>query len=314
MSWRDRARFLPTRGGIALISLNLGIFGAAQTTGAGWLAVLASLVAGTLAVGAIWPVVLVRSIVLDASGPVDVVAGRPFALALRIDRPRAGVLLEIPALTTPAVWAQPPSQGVIPVRAPNRGVVRQLTIELSCGAPFDLFAARKKVTVDLIDPIYVAPQPIPTRLPAQPAGGAGRDGTAPGGTGPGDMVRSLRQYTPGDAMRMVHWRASAGRAELVVKELEPPERPHLAVIVDVSGPDAERSAGEAAGLIQAARRDGLPVTLSTFTAQGPVIGDVGSMREAGRRLAGAMPGVPPAGPLPAGTEIIRVGNRTGGAG
>ena len=300
-------RFLPTRGGLALAVIGLGIFGAAQTTGAGWLTVLASLIVGTLMVGIIWPIILIRSISVELSGPDDVVVDRPFPLSVRLDRPEVGLRLEIAELTAASVWVQPPSAGTINVTSTKRGVLEYLTVNISCTAPFDIFSARRRIRVALPDSIFVAPQPIPMQLPDRLLGGSGGDGVGAGGVGPGEMVRSLREYVPGDAMRMVHWRASARRDHLLVKELEPPERPHLAVIVDVSGADGDHAAGEAAGLIQAARHRGHPVTLLTVERAGRVVGDVGSVREAGRRLAGAMPGEPPNGPIPDGAQIIRLG-------
>lgn len=304
-------RFLPTRGGLALAMAGLGIFGAAQTTGAGWLTVLASLIVGTLLVGIIWPIILIRSTTVDLSGPIDVVVNRPFPLGVRIGRPKVGLRLEIAELTAESVWVQPPSAGTMNVTSTKRGVLEYLTVDVSCSAPFDIFSAKRRIRVALPDSIFVAPQPVPMQLPDRLFGGSGGDGVGAGGVGPGEMVRSLREYVPGDAMRMVHWRASARRDHLLVKELEPPERPHLAVIVDVSGADGDRFAGEAAGLIQAARHRGHPVTLLTVEKAGRIVGDVGSVREAGRRLAGAIPGEPPSGPFPGGAQIVRLGQATG---
>ncbi len=289
--------------------LGLAIFGAAQTTGAGWLVVLASLIAGTLVVGAIWPTWIMRSLVIAVSGPADAVAGRPFILDVEVQRPHAGVRVTVRHLMDNGVTIDPPGERGIPVMAPNRGVLQRVEVEVWCGHPFDLFGRRRDVTVALPHPIYVAPQPIATGLPNRMAGHPEGTGAGGGGIGPGEMVRSLREYVPGDAMRLVHWRASAGRPDLLVKELEPPEQPHLVLLLDVDGPDGDRRAGEAAGLIQRARREGIPVTLATFEAVGPVIGEVGSMREAGRRLAGAVPGTPPDGPLPPQANVVRLSGR-----
>jgi uncharacterized protein (DUF58 family) len=309
--WGGSSRYVPTRGGIALALLGLGIFGAAQTTGAGWLTVLASIVLGTIAVGVIWPIVLIRTVELGVTAPADAVANRPFLLDVRVERPTAGVRLEPSDLIAQPVWAQPPSGGVIEVSISRRGVLDNTGFEVSCSAPFDLFTARKHVPVDLPQPIYVAPEPIPMQLPDRLLGGSGGEGMSAGGSGPGETVRSLREYTPGDAMRMVHWRASARRDQLLIKELEPPERPHLAIKLDVSGADGEQAAGRAAGLIRSARRQGHPVTLLTVETAGQTAGEVGSMREAGRRLAAALPGVPPDGPVPDGAEFIRLGGIPG---
>jgi uncharacterized protein (DUF58 family) len=245
------------------------------------------------------------------AGPIDVVAGRRFSLTVEIIRPRVGLVLEFPDLASSTIWADPPSTGTVDVVAERRGILRSLTVEITCAAPFDLFAARRSLAVDLPQPIYVAPRPVPMRLPDQSLGGTGGNGTGAGGIGHGDAVRSLREYAPGDPMRTVHWRASARRDDLVVKELEPPERPMLALVIDVSGPHAEQAAGEAAGLVQVARREGLPVTLLTAEISGAVVGAVGSTREAGRRLASAVAGTPPTGPIPEGAKIVRVDGRSG---
>jgi len=305
------SRYVPTRGGMALALLGLGIFGAAQTTGAGWLTVLSSIVVGTIAVGVIWPIMLIRTVELSVTAPADAVANRPFLLDVRVERPTAGIRIEPSDLIAQPVWAQPPSGGVIEASAAHRGVLNNIGFDVSCSAPFDLFTTRKHVLVDLSQPIYVAPEPIPMQLPDRLLGGSGGDGMGAGGSGPGETVRSLREYTPGDAMRMVHWRASARRDQLLIKELEPPERPHLAIVLDVSGADGEQAAGRAAGLIRTARRQGHPVTLLTVETTGQIAGDVGSMREAGRRLAAAIRGVPPTGPVPDGAEFIRLGGLTG---
>ncbi len=289
--------------------LGLAIFGAAQTTGAGWLVVLASLIAGTLTVGAVWPSWLMRAMAVAVSGPTDAVAGRPFVLDVDVQRPHAAVRITLRGLMEDGVGIDAPDERGIPVMAPNRGVLQRVDLEVWCGHPFDLFGRRRYVTVELPHPIYVAPKPIATGLPAGMAGHPEGTGAGGGGIGPGEMVRSLREYLPGDAMRLVHWRASAGRPDLLVKELELPERPHLVLLLDVDGPDGDRRAGEAAGMIQAARREGIPVTLATFESAGPVIGEVGSMREAGRRLAGAVPGTPPDGPLPPQANVVRLSSR-----
>lgn len=305
------SRYLPTRGGVALALLGLGIFGAAQTTGAGWLTVLSSIVAGTIAVGVIWPIILIRTVELSVTTPADAVANRPFPLDVRVERPTAGVRIEPSDLIAQPVWAQPPSGGVIEASAGIRGVFDSIGFDVSCSAPFDLFTARRHIPVELPQPLYVAPEPIPMQLPDRLLGGSGGDGMSAGGSGPGETVRSLREYTPGDAMRMVHWKASARRDQLLIKELEPPQRPHLAIAVDVSGADGEQAAGRAAGLIRTARRQGHPVTLLTVEAAGQIAGDVGSVREAGRRLAAATRGSPPTGPVPDGAEFIRLGGIPG---
>ena len=300
----SRIPILPTRGGLALALIGFGVFGAAQTTGAGWLMVLASLIIATLLVGAIVPAFGLRKVRIDPAGPTDAVAGRAFNLTIQVKGPRLGVTLALTSLDASLISVGGPSSGTIKATSARRGVITQLGTVVTSSAPFDLFTTRRSLTFDLPTPIFVAPHPTPMRLPVQVTAGPTGDGLGNGGSGSGEVVRSLREYSAGDPLRMVHWRASAGSPDLLVKELEPPERPHLALIVDVSGPNGDHTAERAAGLVQAARREGLPITLCTFEGVGPVIGEVGSIREAGRRLAAAVPGLPPRGPLPPGAEVI----------
>jgi uncharacterized protein (DUF58 family) len=50
--------------------------------------------------------------------------------------------------------------------------------------------------------------------------------------GSGPELFGVREYRPGDSLRRIHWRSSARRAELVVREFEPPGVQTLAILVD----------------------------------------------------------------------------------
>jgi uncharacterized protein (DUF58 family) len=106
----------------------------------------------------------------------------------------------------------------------------------------------------------------------------------------------VRDYTPGDPLRHVHWPATARLGAVMVKEFEQPERPHLELVVDLRGPApaAEDAAERAMGVLCDALAQGIDVTLSTAEAGGPRRALVTSRLDGGRRLARAT-----AGPLPA---------------
>ena len=54
-------------------------------------------------------------------------------------------------------------------------------------------------------------------------------------------LHSVREYTQGESLRNVHWRSTARRGELMVKELEDAPRDEIAVLLDAS---AESAVGE----------------------------------------------------------------------
>src|SRR5207244_355029 len=45
-------------------------------------------------------------------------------------------------------------------------------------------------------------------------------------------LHSVRDYQRGESLRMVHWRSTAKRGELMVKELEDSPRDEIAVVLD----------------------------------------------------------------------------------
>jgi uncharacterized protein (DUF58 family) len=74
-------------------------------------------------------------------------------------------------------------------------------------------------------------------------------------------VHSVREYIEGDSLRKVHWRSTARRARLMVKELEDSPRDELAVVLDahagsVVGPSFDVAVRAAGSILQAYARRG----------------------------------------------------------
>ncbi len=57
--------------------------------------------------------------------------------------------------------------------------------------------------------------------------------------GSGNELFGVREYRAGDSLRRIHWRSSARRGELVVREYEPPGVHTLAIVVDAAPPTRE---------------------------------------------------------------------------
>lgn len=292
---------------VVVAVVGAALFGVARTTGSGWLLVLLSVLAAVLVAGAVAPAMALRSVVLDVTGPSDATATRPMPIEVTVRRAWLGGLLLRPV--SPAggeVFADGVGAGTVQATPGRRGVLRVARFELRSGAPFGLVTWRRRVDVALPVPVHVAPLPIDVpRPPFSHAGGNGIDATG-ARAGEDAAVRSARAYEVGDPLRLVHWPATARTGELMVKQLEAPASPALAIVVDLRG-DAERAASWAAGLGRDALADGLHVTLLTVEPEGPVAAPVRSVRELGRRLARAVGGAPPPeGPVPDGAHVVRV--------
>ena len=85
-----------------------------------------------------------------------------------------------------------------------------------------------------------------------------------GGNRPVEMgPAGLREYKPGDELRHVHWKASARRQDLVVKEYEGDSRPGLEVLLDLRCSrdklEASLSLISALGLISQENKDVITV-------------------------------------------------------
>jgi uncharacterized protein (DUF58 family) len=117
--------------------------------------------------------------------------------------------------------------------SPKRGKYRFCDLDLGTRAPFGI--SERRVTSPLNESILVYPrigqltrrwfqlqrQAIENRL------GQRHDRSAQQ-----DEYHGLRDYRPGDSPRWIHWRTSARRGELMVKEFEQQNEQDLAILID----------------------------------------------------------------------------------
>lgn len=292
---------------VALLLMALAFFGVARSTGAGWVVVLLCGLVAALAVGAVWPLVALVRTAVTASGPPDATVGEPLALAV-------GVLgtgvIELRPLEPAGDWigAFGGTSGTLLVVPRRRAVEPAVLFEVRSGGPLGLFRWRRVHRVVLARPIEVGPAPASVSLgEVLPPAAEGADASPRHRVGH-DGVRSVREYVAGDPFRMVHWPATARTGELMVRETEAPDAPHVVLVVDLGGGGGagEQVASRAAGLGRAALRAGLPLTIVTVEAAGPRSGRVATPVDLGRRLARAVPGPPSWGALPAGAVLVPV--------
>lgn len=280
--------------GLAIIALSLS-----RGAGAGWLVVVAATLLAALVLGTVSGLVGIAGVRVEIEAPTDASAGDSIVLGVVVYAPvpqLRTVTLAALDRSTHAVEGSKPTR--IVVRAGRRGVFGALPVEVRGGLPLGIVRPARRFDVVLPAPLAVAPVPAVASL----ADSIGEDPTAD--------VRTVRSYQSGDPARLVHWRSTARRGQLMVREMESAELlrgARLAIRVTL-GADLDRAdlvAGEAAGLAIAALDAGLPVDLLTVDAAGQRADEVHSRRDVGRRLAAAVSGQPPS-PLPR-ARVVEVG-------
>ncbi|MFS0854154.1 DUF58 domain-containing protein [Microbacterium sp. 179-I 3D4 NHS] len=165
-----------------------------------------------------------------------------------------------PAVTGDAAGEYPPESGRLEYRITGvrRGVWPVGPLLLRTVDPFGLaqrvqeFGDTRTVTVV---PEVVALAPLAVRVGA--AGGTAHTSSSRLGQGADNL--SPRAYLPGDSMRRIHWRATAHRGQLMVRQEEEESSPDALVILDRSrsrwtpdDPDAEAAFEAAVSLCASA--------------------------------------------------------------
>jgi len=193
----------------------------------------------------------------------------------------------------------------------RRGEIDVGPLRLVHGAPLGL-ASRGR---DVAGRLTVLVRPRATHLPVPPIGRAGSlDGTTSGhGRGSPVAFHALREYVPGDELRLVHWRASARTGALVTRELRDADRPHATVVLDVhpasygawSGGEAdaafELAVDAAASVAVAAARRGQP--LRALLGGGPALEPSGGGRAGAEQVLDRLALVSPDAGQPLGAAL-----------
>jgi uncharacterized protein (DUF58 family) len=110
----------------------------------------------------------------------------------------------------------------------------------------------------------------------------------------GYELHSVREYVEGESLRKVHWRSTAKRGRLMVRELEDAPRDEVAVLLDgygVGGENFEIAVRAAGSILQAHLRRGRRCALVVNSAarESQAIASENDWRKALEVLAGTMP-------------------------
>jgi uncharacterized protein (DUF58 family) len=117
--------------------------------------------------------------------------------------------------------------------SPRRGKYRFRDLDLGTRAPFGF--VERRVTIPLSDEIVVYPkigQLTRRWFQMQRQASENRMGKRHDRSSQQEEYHGLRDYRPGDSPRWIHWRTSARRGELMVKEFEQENEQDLAILID----------------------------------------------------------------------------------
>ncbi|MFD9965437.1 DUF58 domain-containing protein [Amycolatopsis sp. NPDC058986] len=180
------------------------------------------------------------------------------------------------AVAVPALLPHKETERVYDLPTGRRGRHQVGPLTLDRVDPFGL--GRAHVTTGDTTTLWVHPRVHPVRALA---GGHPRhhhEGVASNDALRGSFdLREVREYTVGDEVRHLHWKATARTGQLMVREYIDPDQPRFTVLLDTRFPDAlfEEAVDVAASLVAAAAGAGHRCRLVTScgldvaTAGGP---------------------------------------------
>ena len=218
-----------------------------MNTGNNLLYLLVPMLLGLIIVSGVLSEQSMRRLRFGALAPDEIFAGRPAGVGVRLAnrkrrRTSYSLLLEPVGVagTAPAyVPRLPPDTEQLvtwPMTFGGRGRHPLPRIRVATRFPFGLFVKAGVVHVDTSVLVYPALQPVEAERRRHLAAG----GASVRRRGRGTDLYNLRDYRPGDEPRLVHWRSSAKRGRLVVRELEADTTQDVRVVLEGGGTDAAR--------------------------------------------------------------------------
>ena len=231
-----------TKGGVVLCVVGAVLYGIAWVTQVGWFYVADSFVWAAVAVNLAMPWLSLGGLSVrrrlaehrpsGRGGPEGVFEGDSIGLDLELRNqwliPRFLVVVEERCpLASPeerdkgflVAGLGPKARSVLSYETScyRRSHYRFPPVELMSSTPFGFFRASRKVDAPLEITVY--PQALPVRLGLRGDVAAGRLPSPARPRASGEF-RGAREFQTGDQLRSIHWRSSARRGQLMVKEFD----------------------------------------------------------------------------------------------
>ncbi|HWZ85141.1 MAG TPA: DUF58 domain-containing protein [Thermoanaerobaculia bacterium] len=216
-----------TNFGLGYILMCLVVAIAALNTGNnGLYLVLAGMLAGMIVSGLVSRR-NVRAVRCEIETAGEVIATRPAWLKIRVENrlrtATAQALFFLHESLPGPLWVDPLAPGqmreiVVEGVFPRRGVYREADAGILSRFPLGLFRKYRKAR--LTREIVVYPLPETVAMPEIPPEDARGGRPHPRSRGSGSDIRTLREFSPGDDPRDVHWKQSARMRRWIVRERE----------------------------------------------------------------------------------------------
>lgn len=162
----------------------------------------------------------------------------------------------------------------------QRGRFHVGPLEVRLRDPFGIAARRHRFGMTDTVTVYPPVWRLPAGLPLSGMVGTGGEGK-PRPLATGEELANVREYVRGDDLRKVHWRSTAHRGKLMVRQDEAPQNPRATLVLDVradghhgSGPmsSLELAVSAAASAIYHVSERGYASALLTQPVTSPVRG------------------------------------------
>ncbi len=229
----------------------------------------------------LWSSIELRQVIILVSAAGDVTAGDKLDLTIVAGGPH-GLECAVGVAGSEILGVSAPATGKVQAHAPNMGRLDAVPVTIQCGVPDGVVGAVEHRLEPLSEPVFVYPAPVVCSL--DPAPGSSGSFVDPSGE-----MAGLREYTPGDRLRDVHWPAVARTGTVLVRDNRsaPSGGPVVVIVPATPAIGLEIMAGHARHAIHILMQRGHSVELAIGSDSAVIRTEV----EAWRRLAMLAPNV-----------------------